>query len=72
MIPPDESVEKSYKHILTYTFLETSICSERPKWAALSLNSNLSTLRTLPEGIVPDLLPNLAGPPRDIFQEGAR
>jgi len=31
MIPPDESIKKSYEHIFAYTFLETSVCGKRPR-----------------------------------------
>jgi len=70
MIPPDEGIEKPHEHIFAYTFFETSVCSECPRWSALGLSSNLRTLGTLPESIIPDLLPNLTGPSRDILQEG--
>lgn len=40
MIPPDKGIEESYEHILTYTFLETSVRSKCPKRSAFSLGSN--------------------------------
>ena len=38
MIPPDESIEKSHKHIFAYTLLEASICSECPRRSVLNLS----------------------------------
>jgi len=70
MIPPDESIEQSHKHIFAYAFLEASIRGEGPRWSILNLGSNPCTLGTLPESIIPDLLPNRAGSSGDILQEG--
>jgi len=70
MIPPDESIEKSHKHIFAYTLLEPSIRSECPGWPALNLGSHPCTLWTLPESIISDLLPNRTGSSGDVLQEG--
>ena len=69
MVPPDESIEKPHKHIFAYAFLEASIRGEGPRWSVFNLSSNPCALGTLPESIIPDLLPNRTGSPGNILQE---